>query len=268
MQILSHNYQQLILLFLIAQVFGISFAIFAYKDLYIITFLIAFYLIFFCINYKRNSLTENIKIYFLNIIFIGFLCGVFATTFKIYKNQTAPLNGEYLIKGRVLEIKPRQGEMVLTVEVDFINTFSSKPINKILVSTDAKITNNFMIGTNIIFSAKLKNFEYNWFLNQNRNNLQYLINGISGSGKMLNLYLIEEKTLGFLGFIYKIRKKIYDTLVNNIGSNGHFVAALILGETGKIDSNVINAARSTGVSHILCVSGLHLSIVCFLFFKV
>lgn len=260
--ILLVNFKQVSLLLLLFQVFGISFYISSQNDWFVLIFLI-FYLIF---SIKTNY--ESVKIYFLHIIFAGFLIGIISVAIKLYQNKTEMLNGEYLIEGIVTEIKPRQDEMILTVNVNFINTFACNKIKKVLISTDNKITNNFMIGTNIIFSAKLRNFQYNSFLNQNRNNLQYLINGIAGIGKMTHLYFIEEKTIGFLGFIYKIRKNIYDILVDKMGTNGHFIAALVLGETGKISSEIIDDARKTGVSHILCVSGLHLSIVCFIFFKV
>ena len=45
-----------------------------------------------------------------------------------------------------------------------------------------------------------------------------------------------------------------------------FAAALFLGEIGGIDQTTLKNMRFAGISHILCVSGLHLSLVSAIFF--
>lgn len=71
----------------------------------------------------------------------------------------------------------------------------------------------------------------------------------------------------FLGILSLVRKIIYDRLLINLGhEKGNFAAAIFLGETGGINRDILNQMRLSGISHLLCVSGLHLSIVAMFFF--
>ncbi|MDF2964927.1 MAG: ComEC/Rec2 family protein [Rickettsiaceae bacterium] len=63
------------------------------------------------------------------------------------------------------------------------------------------------------------------------------------------------------------RRFLYDKIIESLGEkNGNFAAAVIVGETSGIDLNTLNAMRRSGLAHILCVSGIHLSLVAMIFF--
>ncbi|MFY9589306.1 ComEC/Rec2 family competence protein [Rickettsia endosymbiont of Halotydeus destructor] len=67
--------------------------------------------------------------------------------------------------------------------------------------------------------------------------------------------------------IYKIRFDIYQNLVEKLGSiKGNFAAAILLGETKGINRQLMQDMRQSGISHVLCVSGLHLSLVAMILF--
>lgn len=71
----------------------------------------------------------------------------------------------------------------------------------------------------------------------------------------------------YLSYFIKLKKYIYEILIKKLGfKNGNIAAAMFLGETGGIDQSTLNNMRMAGVAHILCVSGLHLSTVAFIFF--
>ncbi|MGV2333203.1 MAG UNVERIFIED_CONTAM: ComEC family competence protein [Planctomycetaceae bacterium] len=71
----------------------------------------------------------------------------------------------------------------------------------------------------------------------------------------------------FENMIYRVRKYIYYRLISLIGKDlGNFAAALLIGEQGGLDKKIMQDMRFAGVSHVLCVSGLHLSLVAGLFF--
>lgn len=64
-----------------------------------------------------------------------------------------------------------------------------------------------------------------------------------------------------------IRKKLYYIFLENMGSRGgNFAAALFLGEQRGIDKRILQDMRLAGISHILCVSGMHLSLVAGIFY--
>jgi competence protein ComEC len=68
-------------------------------------------------------------------------------------------------------------------------------------------------------------------------------------------------------FTYKIKQNIYHRLLNSLGPlKGNFAAAILLGESKAIDRKLMKEMRLGGISHILCVSGLHLSLVAMLIF--
>jgi competence protein ComEC len=67
--------------------------------------------------------------------------------------------------------------------------------------------------------------------------------------------------------VQQIRRLAYDRLVEVLGPiRGNFAAAILLGEGSGLDRTVMQNMRYSGISHILCVSGLHLSLVAMLFF--
>jgi competence protein ComEC len=72
-------------------------------------------------------------------------------------------------------------------------------------------------------------------------------------------------------FVLELRRNIYRKIIAAIGpERGNFAAALMLGETSALERGVIQNMRAAGISHILAVSGLHLSLVamiCFFLFR-
>ncbi|WP_341764417.1 ComEC/Rec2 family competence protein [Candidatus Tisiphia endosymbiont of Beris chalybata] len=79
--------------------------------------------------------------------------------------------------------------------------------------------------------------------------------------------IISYTNLSTNNLIYHLRKNIYNRLIQVLGScKGNFAAAILLGETKALDKNIMQAMRQGGVSHILCVSGLHLSLVATILF--
>lgn len=96
------------------------------------------------------------------------------------------------------------------------------------------------------------------------------MDGIGGSGYSrapLEILSHKEKNSAF-EYIETFRENIYQSLIQNLGSEkGNFVAAILIGHTSGIDEKIADDMRDSGVSHILSVSGLHLSLVAMIFFS-
>lgn len=87
--------------------------------------------------------------------------------------------------------------------------------------------------------------------------------GASGYG-MSSLEVIERNQSSLIS---DVKAFLYYRLNNYMGKNeGNFAAALFLGEQGGINRQIIKNMRLAGVSHILCVSGLHISLVAGIFY--
>lgn len=77
----------------------------------------------------------------------------------------------------------------------------------------------------------------------------------------------EDRT--FPGYIiYRIREEISSVIYEYfIGWHAPFMEQILIGTRGKLESEITETFRQSGISHILAVSGLHMVIVIFLFEK-
>jgi len=65
-----------------------------------------------------------------------------------------------------------------------------------------------------------------------------------------------------------IRSTIYDSLNRYMNpTHANFMAAILLGKQDGIDHRVLQNMRLAGISHILCISGLHLSLATLICYK-
>lgn len=73
--------------------------------------------------------------------------------------------------------------------------------------------------------------------------------------------------VGSGGVIKELRQSLYHHFVKVMGDvNGNFLAAILLGRGAGVDKGIMQNMRYSGISHILCISGLHLSLVTMLCF--
>lgn len=73
----------------------------------------------------------------------------------------------------------------------------------------------------------------------------------------------------FFEKIQQLRNIIAQRLVDSIGGNQAEIAkALFIGDTGGIDNASMDAIRNSGLAHLLSISGLHMVIVCTIFFTI
>jgi competence protein ComEC len=83
------------------------------------------------------------------------------------------------------------------------------------------------------------------------------------------LFVIKSHTTNFYSSIQNFRNKIYEKILDTFTPiTANFVSALLIGESKAIDRNVMTDIRYAGISHLLCVSGLHLSLIAVIFFKI
>jgi len=174
------------------------------------------------------------------------------------------------ISGRVLSITPIiKGSQVILDRI-YISDFDNKKVPK-----KAKITikgvnklNEIEIGDYIKFSGTLRpaskpfvpggyDFSRQSFFDQI---------GVTGYNKS-NVYIIKKNNNKLKNYISNLRINLSKRIKNILGDkNGNIAAALIIGEQSSIDKTLLLDMRISGLTHILSVSGLHLSmvsIICF-----
>lgn len=98
--------------------------------------------------------------------------------------------------------------------------------------------------------------------------LQHYFDQIGATGYAISkIYVIKHNKSSFWNYISNLRLEIAKRIKDSLGQKtGSIAAALIMGEQSSIDKNILSDMRISGLTHILSVSGLHLSmvsIICF-----
>lgn len=216
---------------------------------------------------------RNKKYAWLLLALTFFIFGIDCAKIRTVSVVAPKLKAEIPIakmSGRVVSISPTLKGAQIILDRLYIANF-----NKTVLPKKAKITINgdkdklsFGIGDVIKFKANLKppsrplvpegyNFARQNFFDQ-----------IGASGFCIsNVYIIKKNNNKLANYIANLRLEFSRRIKNAIGSEaGSIAAALILGEQSAIDKQVLNSMRVSGLTHILSVSGLHLSmvsIICF-----
>jgi ComEC/Rec2-related protein len=136
---------------------------------------------------------------------------------------------------------------------------------KIKISIPLKYLNNISPGDKIELLARLFSPKNTNFLSSSNAEYYSYFAGISATGYAMSKANIITNSKN--GFLHQIRMNIYQRLTGAIGPiNGNIAAAILLGETKGINKDVLTDMRQSGISHILCVSGLHLTLVAMIVF--
>ncbi len=96
---------------------------------------------------------------------------------------------------------------------------------------------------------------------------KFYFQGLGATGFAVSKVKVIQKADGFDGFISRLRQSINFRFLNTMEKREAGVAmALITGEQGANSKELADAYRSSGIAHILSVSGLHMSMLAGLVF--
>lgn len=209
---------------------------------------------------------------FISALIIAFCFGFAASKYRVLNLKVSTIDHSFtsIIEGRILNIKPiTKGTQILLTEINFPEKNLENFNSNIKLNLKDEYASNLMVGDKISIFA---------YLNPSPTSLlpggydfalyNYFSNIGATSYGLKNPVIIERKNMvGFSAYVQNLRHKIYHRLIEVMGKNqGNFAAALLLGEGKGLDSLIMQNMRYAGISHILCVSGLHLSLVAMLFF--
>ncbi|NQW16837.1 MAG: ComEC/Rec2 family competence protein [Chloroflexi bacterium] len=93
------------------------------------------------------------------------------------------------------------------------------------------------------------------------------LRGTSGRVYASSVRFIEESDSGLSGRIDRIRANLADNLRSALPEpHAGLAAALVVGDRSRLDDGLRQSFRSTGTSHLIAISGLHIGVVGFLVF--
>lgn len=246
---------------------GIRFALCTAAVLFV-TFLFA---ILFSIFFKK--IFSKTKHYILPVVLLlSFLMGVLRVEF----NQTSRENSiktfsdsESWVFG-TLSSDPHltSNKFYHTFELDTFRIGEKTAHETIIVYIPKDRGCNFSIGDTVFFWAKLREVSlpedssgYDYFINLSRRNIF-----LTANTKNINLFE-GNKAFSIIGSLKHhgniIRNKISaaaDRLFPE-GQNSSILKGLLIGDKSDFDDEMYNKFSNAGISHIVAVSGLHLSIL-------
>jgi ComEC/Rec2-related protein len=202
--------------------------------------------------------------------FLILLCLFFSFGILVSKLKLSRITNEIMIQEEVISkieasiesIRPTPYGYELILNNIYIYRLYQK-LSKIKINISKKHTiNELNVGDRISLLAKLYRPKTNLLPFTYDFGFYAKLAGISANGYAMSLVTILEISNIGKSFISKLRLKIYNYLIKNLGNiNGNFAASIIIGEARGLDKDVMQDMRQSGISHILCVSGLHLTIV-------
>jgi len=206
-----------------------------------------------------------------------FVCGLiiaFTVGLSVSKYRVTSLHGQTLhkpiitkISGTIESIKPTiiGGQVIIgSIKIEKIN----RALRKVKISVSKKYLQEIRVNDYITLLVKLYKpqnsilpggYDFGFYA--------YLADIGAAGYAMSKPEIIERRETTIDGFIYKVRVYIYNNLIEKLGSDkGNFAAAILLGETKGLNRQIMQDMRQSGISHVLCVSGLHLSLVVMIIF--
>ncbi|WP_375330796.1 ComEC/Rec2 family competence protein [Candidatus Tisiphia endosymbiont of Oplodontha viridula] len=226
----------------------------------------------FTISLSLIILRNNIFGRFISGIIIAFSCGMLVGKYRISNLHVVGIKKPIIsqIGGTIESMKPTTHGMQIIlhqVKIQKLNR-SNQVLEKVRISMPAKYAQEININDSINLVAQLYKPQSSILPGGYDFGFYAYLADINATGYALSPpQIIAHSNLYTNSFIYKIKKNIYNRLIQILGSiKGNFAAAILLGETKAIDRKLMKEMRQSGISHILCVSGLHLSLVAMLFF--
>ncbi|KJV57286.1 comEC/Rec2-related domain protein [Orientia chuto str. Dubai] len=268
-KLISEEYHNLGLWFIVSFIFGIAlyftlpFEPELWQILLISPILISIFLI------TSNSFLERTLLLILLCCYLGVIVG------KIRYLIAKPRHINTIIKskiyGTITQIHPTPQGVILIINNCYIEALDNynTPIN-IRVSAFKNHVYNIITGDQVAFSATLYPPTSNALIINNLSlNILAYFNNINAIGYVTSsVKLVQSNSQNnvfnksMATIIEHIRIGIYDRVINVLDSYlGGFINAILLGENYALNKDIIISMRQAGISHILCISGLHLSMV-------
>lgn len=216
-------------------------------------------------------LIRNIIINYVVIYIISFLLGILVLHIRISNidSPTIPYDNYYaILEGKIENIIPlEKGFRIIFNHIKIKNLSTQETPHKarIVIKEDINDINiGDIVSLTAILSKPMKAYIPNGY-DFSRDAYFKQIGAVGYSVKKPNKINTDSKT--FKDSINNLRHNIQIRVTNSIGSySGAIATALMINEYNNIDKNILKDLRSTGLAHILSVSGMHLSLVAAIFF--
>lgn len=180
----------------------------------------------------------------------------FDVHFKLYEQY----DQEVEIEGKIISLEKGSFSSQIIVKTEKINQINKRGYKVRLDIPNYSLGEEFIVGTKVLFYARLSEFKDFSDLDANS---YYFADGISADAtEVRDLTYIGKGKIPLLAHADYLRSMVLmraETMADNKASSLFF--ALFLGEREMLDDQIKLDFKRLGITHILALSGLHLSII-------
>lgn len=210
------------------------------------------------IFYFKKRINNPLLIIIPIALLFSMICSYlnFDVHFKLYEQY----NNEVEIEGKIISMEEGDFSSTVIVKTNKINEKIKRGYKVRLNIPNYSLGEEFAVGTKVLFYATLSEFEDFSDINANA---YYFADGISADAtEIRDLTYIGKGSVPILSYADYLRTRILmrtETMDNDKASSLFF--ALFLGEREMLDDQIKLDFKRLGITHILALSGLHLSII-------
>ena len=216
--------------------------------------LICLSLILFFKKIIKNKLLIVVPIILLFSILLSHI--YFDLYFDLYKQYDEPVE----VEGTIISVENYDYTSKIIVETSRIDV-QRKPGYKVLLNvSNTQIDERYIIGTVVSFKAKLGEFENFSDIDANT---YYFAKGINANATDVGkIKIIGNEKVPLTEAFNQFRMHIVDRMASlSDESSAYLFSALFLGERDLLNDKIKLDFKVLGITHILALSGLHLSII-------
>lgn len=211
-----------------------------------------------------GSFYENKKIVVIGFCFSFISLGMFMFGFnlsKIENNELVSFNNKEVVFEGIVLSDPERGADKTQLMVDIFN--NDKKISRVLIFTDKYspviFGDTVRVRGIIKVPEKLDNFDYRGYLAKD---------GVSTIISFPQVEVISNK-VSFIGKIYDFKKELGKRIRDNLSpSLSPILEAMILGNDQKMDKETKSKLSTSGLSHVIAISGSHIVLFSAMLFEV
>lgn len=225
---------------------------------------IAFFLpcVFAIVLFVKKEYKKYLILFFTFLVISNIYISIKENDFN---NKYKNINGSVDIIGTIVtEPKKEKNRTKFIVKVETIEKDSKYKNTKILVSLNTK-NNNLKFGNKIKIYSELENpssarneggFNYQEYLKTKE--IYKIV-----FAKNNQVEVMEEDNIGLIdNCLYLIRNSIKDSAKKILPEKeANFLIAILIGDKQELDEDIQNNFRNSSLSHVLAVSGMHVSYI-------
>lgn len=210
--------------------------------------------LFIVVFYKKKDLKKYLKhvITFLCCFAIS-ICS-FVIKFNIVGNY-AVFSGKQTVVGTICSYGYSNNYYKIILTDATVGNVKAKSKISVSIYLDSEIPANISLGDRVEFEGKVNKTE---LVSENVINFSIYSYGqvYKSSTSMSQIKLTDKKA----NFIYAFQDRVRHLLDDNLnGENSAFAYSIFLGDKSRVDSDLKQTFSYAGISHIIAVSGLHVT---------